>query len=214
MHCDHSAGPRARMGPRSHDLTQPATPVAWSCCEALQARGSKVFVLGGWGRSPPVFALRPGQAQRRLSRHSRARRHSASIKTVFLRCSTRSPRRLRSPRGGLVLPPRGPVMGPRSHDLTQPATPVAWSCCEALQAPFLRVGGLGAKPTSLCSSARPGAETLEPAQPRQAALGFHQDRISPLFNAEPSALAQPPRGPCSAPSGACSSSSRRMPQRA
>ena len=65
MHCDHL--PRARMGPRSPDLTQPATPVAWSCCEALQAPFLRFFVLGGWGRSPPVFALLFSQAVRRCA---------------------------------------------------------------------------------------------------------------------------------------------------
>ena len=65
MHCDHSAGPRAGMGPRSHDLTQPATPVAWSCCEALQAPFLRV-VSSCWGAGGEALqSLLFGQARRR-----------------------------------------------------------------------------------------------------------------------------------------------------
>jgi hypothetical protein len=77
-------------------------------------RRAKVLIttaLGGWGRSPPVFALqRPLPALCRLSRHSRARLHSASIKTVFLTAGQRGALGVRvAPRGGVFLwPPRGP----------------------------------------------------------------------------------------------------------
>ena len=97
--------------------------------------------------------------------------------------------------------------------------PRSLSCCEALQAPFLRffvLGGWGRSPPvfALLQPGRQALCGLEPAQPCQAQRRFHQDRISPRFNAEPSALAQPPRGPCSAPLGACSSPERGSPQRA
>ena len=64
--------------------------------------------IGGLGAKPSSLcsSARPSGAVR-LEPAQPCQAQSASIKTVFLRCSTRSPRRLRSPRGGLVLPPPG-----------------------------------------------------------------------------------------------------------